>query len=95
MATKRMPSIESLTAAIEPPPVAQAMPLVTPPVEVIGALEVESMLKDLMGPDGLIEVDVLVSHDDLYAGSRVRLPPSDRLVGLIIAGWLDVPLKWE
>lgn len=58
----------------------------------IAGLTVEDLIKDLVDPDGLILVEVLVSHDSFYAGDLVRLPPSERLVSLIIAGWLDVPL---
>jgi hypothetical protein len=55
----------------------------------IEGLSVEDLIKDLTDPDGLVPVTVLVSHDNLYAGSRVRLPPSERLVSLIIAGWFE------
>lgn len=55
----------------------------------IEGLSVEDLIGDLTDSDGLVPVTVLVSHDNLYAGSRVRLPPSERLVSLIIAGWFE------
>lgn len=52
-------------------------------------LTVDDMIKDLTDSDGLVPVTVLVSHDSLYAGTTVRLPPSERLVSLIISGWVE------
>lgn len=52
-------------------------------------LTVDDMIKDLTDSDGLVPVTVLVSHDNFYAGTTVRLPPSERLVSLIISGWVE------
>jgi len=60
------------------------------PVQVIEGLSVEDMMKDLTDADGLVTVRVLVSHDSLYAGTTVRLPPSERLVSMIINDWVEV-----
>ncbi len=63
-------------------------PTITP-VQIIEGLTVEDLMKDLTDSDGLVTVKVMVSHDSFYAGSMVRLPPSDRLVSMIISGWLE------
>lgn len=55
----------------------------------IMGLTVDDMIKDLADSDGLVTVTVLVSHDSFYAGATVRLPPSERLVSMIISGWVE------
>jgi hypothetical protein len=79
---------------IPPIPTDEQEPVITVPVaypvQVIEGLSVDDLMKDLTDADGLVTVKVLVSHDSFYAGSTVRLPPSERLVSMIINDWVEV-----
>jgi len=79
---------------VPPIPTDEQEPVITVPVaypvQVIEGLSVEDLMKDLTDADGLVTVRILVSHDSFYAGTTVRLPPSERLVGMIISDWVEV-----
>lgn len=40
--------------------------------------------------DGMLRLRVLVSHDALFAGDVVRVPPSERVAGLLEIGFLEI-----
>lgn len=48
------------------------------------------ILDELAGDDGLLNLVVVVSHDGLYAGETIRMPVSERVASLIIAGWFEI-----
>jgi len=50
------------------------------------------VLDEYTGPDGLLPVTVVVSHDAVFAGQRIRVPVTDRNAGLIERGFLEVEL---
>lgn len=64
-------------------------PVLPGPIPVVDRLVI---LDAYAGPDGLLPVVVIVSHDAVFAGQHIRVPITDRVAGLIEKGFLEVDL---
>lgn len=85
---------------IPPAPILYAKDLVAPsartavPVELQGTPEGEvyAALAEYQGENGLLELVVMVSHDDRIVGNTIFTPLTDRVAGLVTRGFLEVPI---
>lgn len=107
MARKSTNPTESTPPAVTPDPEVKApiaLPGVYPtsaatevPEELRGTPEGEvyAMLTEYRDADGLLELEVLVSHDDRIAGHLIFTPLTARVAGLVSKGFLEVPIVEE
>lgn len=72
---------------VKPVPVAETK--VYPPIPTL-ADPFEDILRSYGVPANTVQVEVLRSHDRLYAGEIVTLPNDDRTAGLIDGGFVQL-----
>jgi hypothetical protein len=90
-------------ATIRIPPLSSATlrapsPAVTVPPEIQGTPvgEVYEVLANQVGEYGLVDLSVIISHDNLLAGQTIFMPLTVRVAGLVERGFLEVvPEGWN